>query len=870
MSDPLDRLSEFGSSFEGGTMPKSASEVRARGDQIRRRRRTLIAGGAAAAVAAVAIPVAVGGGDGTEKIDPAPRPDRTTVPLSTADLMRDTDTEYHPEAGWATTATMPGDGQSVPNVCQQETLAGLGATAVFQRDFHWIDEGLETYDGPALNYAPQNTLNQSIAEFETDDAARAAYDEYADWLADCTPPGSDRYDAGEPASVEPGVEGEAQTILSMYGPVPRSIDRFGDSSFILETGLVVTGNRLAVISQTIVGQDYNWPDEPTPVTRMIPNAAERLLPDVPVDTDLTDAHLPSGEDAVFFSGSDWVEGATAEGEGDAANPCVELAPSAYGAEETWRRDFTLEPELGPDDSLVATVSEFRTPADARAAYRAVRDDVEDCAQSIEGAESGTFADEGTFAANLDAIGGQGTVLATTYVPDGAVGYRAFLDTGLAVVGTRLLVLSQQFGGQDYLPEPTTLTTLENAAPRLAGGGEPTEQETGETDSGFIPDGFPLAAGWPAAGGGAELQGPSHTLPSLEFTACEATYAGPTYLDRLRANWIGEAEDFRARQLSVYADADAASAAVNGLAAFFSECGTGPVRDDGYSTEYEVIDLDVADEAWAILQRDTLDGAASAFGQTTVVVRDATSVLILDHSGHAGYPSGDGQESIQSLLDEAAAVIAALPSIQENLDDGAADPDATEGPDLNAPAGTTEVPDDFPLDVHLDEGVEQATQVNGPDPLENGVFRTDICREDAAVLSRLTGNRLGYGEVYEGEGYHGRAIRAYPTVQAAVDEFERLEAQLAGCEQDVPFESTATRLWHPYESATGWNDLTFGFTYQGQAAGGLFTVVRVGNAILSLQTSGEYSARSLESAIPGHAAVVEALAPEMCVFSSDGC
>lgn len=869
MSDPLDRLSKFGSSFEGGTMPKSPAEVRARGDQIRRRRRTLIAGGAAAAVAAVAIPVAVGSGDGTEKIDPAPRPDRTTVPLSTADLMRDTDTEYHPEAGWATTSTMPGDGQSVSNICQQEALAGLGATAVFQRDFHWIDEGLETFDGPAWRYAPQNTLNESIAEFATEDEARAAYDEYTEWLADCSPPGSDTYDAGEPQDVDPGVEGEARTVLSIYGPVPRSIDRFGEDAYILETGLVVTGDRIAVISQTIVGQNYNA--DPTPVTRMIPNAAERLLPDVPVDTDLTDAHLPTSDDAVFFSDNDWIEESTSEGEGEQANPCLEQAPSAYGAEETWRRDFALEPGFAPEDEqvLAATASEFPTPSAARAAYQAMQADLQDCQQSLEGVLAGTYYDTGEFPADLDAVGGRGVVLTASFAREEARGYRMFLDTGLAVVGTRLLVVTQLFGGQDYLPEPTTLTTLENAAPRLAGG-EPAEQETGEAGSGFIPDGFPLAAGWPAAEGGAELEGPSHTLPSLEFTACDATFVGPTYMDRLRANWTGEAEDFRARQLSVYADVDAAGAAADGLAEFFESCGTGPLRDDGYRTEYEVRELDVADGGWAILQRDTFDGNASPFGQTTVVIRDATSVLILDHGGHAGYPSGDGQESIQFLIDEAAEVIAALPSIQENLDDGATDPDATDGPDLNVPAGTTEVPEDFPLDVHLDEGVEQATQVNGPDPSENGVFKTDICGEDMAALSRLTGNRLGYGEVYEGEGYHGRAIRAYPTVQAAVDELERLQGQLAGCAEDVPFESTATRLWHPYQSATGWNDVTFGFTYDGQAAGGLYTVVRVGNAILSLSTSGEYTERSLRSVIPGHAELVEALAPEMCIFTADGC
>lgn len=869
MSDPLDRLSKFGSSFEGGTMPKSPADVRARGDQIRRRRQGLLAGGAAAVVAAVAIPVLVtSGGDGAKKIDPAPRPDQTTIPLSTADLMVDSDTEYHQTGGWATTGTIPEDGHGVFNVCQRESLSGLGATTVFQRDFHWVDEGLETFDGDPRDYAPGNTLTEAIAEFDSGDQARAAYDEFTEWLADCTPPESDRYDAGEPQDVDPGVEGEARTVLSTYGPVPRSIDDSGDFSYFLETGLVVTGERIAVITQTIVGQDYNWSAaDPSPVTRMIPNAAERLQPDVPVDTDLTDAQLPTGEDAVFFSGSDWVEESTSEGEGDRVNPCLDRAPSAYGAEETWRRDFELEPVLGPDDLLVATVSEFPTPRIARAAYQAVQADVEDCVQSIEGAEAGTFADEGVFTANLDAVDGQGTVLTATYVPEGAEGYRAFLDTGLAVVGSRLLILTQQFGGQDYLTEPTTLTTLESAAPRLVDGAStPTPAENAEM--GVIPDGFPLEAGWPdsSEAEGEGLIGPSRDLEPLVLeTPCGDPVTDLDHIDRLRATW-DSVEDVRNRQLTVYADGDVAGAAVEELIAPYQGCPTGPEIENGVRTETEVLPVEAGDEGWAILERD----GDAPFGETTVVVRVATAVLVINHGGHAGRPEDDSDAEVAAQLDEAAEVIAAMPQIQENMDDGAGDPDASEGPDLNAPAGTTEVPEDFPLDVHLDEGVEQATQVNGPDRFENGVFKTDICGEDMAVLSRLTGNRLGYGEVYEGEGYHGRAVRAYPTVQAAVDELERLESQLAACEQDVPYESTATRLWHPYESATGWNDVTFGFTYQGQAAGGLYTVVRVGNALLSLSTSGEYTERSLRSVIPRHAALVEAIAPEMCIFRADGC
>ncbi|NHA01670.1 hypothetical protein G5V59_23280 [Nocardioides sp. W3-2-3] len=46
----------------------------------------------------------------------------------------------------------------------------------------------------------------------------------------------------------------------------------------METGLVRVGNRLAVLTSVIVGQDYNFLDEDggTPVNRMLPKAAARM------------------------------------------------------------------------------------------------------------------------------------------------------------------------------------------------------------------------------------------------------------------------------------------------------------------------------------------------------------------------------------------------------------------------------------------------------------------------------------------------------------------------------------------------------------------------------------------------------------------
>lgn len=662
------------------------------------------------------------------------------------------------------------------------------------------------------------------------------------------------------------------------GTMPKSASEVrarGDQIRRRRHGLLAAGAAAAVIAVTVpvfaLTNGSGGVEDPPPAT---------TSPSETVSTGaLSEDNLLTDADTVFDEFGSWHTAETYPGDGqDAFHPCAATSLGDQGAAGIINRTWSFESTTSDDPTYLAThtlrqsVAEFADEEAANNAATGVFDSLAECAPAAEVYPDYRYLEEApleSMPARSDFFGLYVSNLEYLADPGGG-GANHVMLTGVVQIGNRITALTMTMGAQDYFPQPMQ-DMLPTAADLLTVGLMAPEGENAEM--GVIPDEFPLEAGWPEPSEFESLDGPSRSLPSLEFFACDQPIPDLDHIDRLRADWTGEAEDFRSRQLTVYADGDVAGAAVDGLVGAYQDCPTDPVDEAGYLTDNEVLPLDVADGGWAILQRDYVEGSdptAGAFGSTTIVIRDATSVLILDHGGHAGFPSGDGQAQVQEMIDEAAEVIAALPEIQENMDDGATDPDATDGPDLNAPAGTTEVPEDFPLDVHLDEGVEQATQVNGPDPSENGVFRTDICREDAAVLSRLTGNRLGYGEVYEGEGYHGRAIRAYPTVQAAVDEFERLEAQLAGCEQDVPFESTATRLWHPYESATGWNDLTFGFTYQGQAAGGLFTVVRVGNAILSLQTSGEYSARSLESAIPGHAAVVEALAPEMCVFSADGC
>lgn len=177
----------------------------------------------------------------------------------------------------------------------------------------------------------------------------------------------------------------------------------------------------------------------------------------------------------------------------------------------------------------------------------------------------------------------------------------------------------------------------------------------------IPDDFALDSGWPddsQAEPGMGLEGPDASMDDLEFQACEQTWQEPEYVDRLRANWTN-VEDGRARQLTTYDSADDAVAAVEDLISQQQACPADPEREDGYVNEREVRQVELGGEAWAILERDTMDGNDSPFGASSLVVRVGNAVLVVQHTGHSGYPSGNGNASIDAMSSQASTVIAEM-------------------------------------------------------------------------------------------------------------------------------------------------------------------------------------------------------------------
>lgn len=493
--DPIDELARFGAGFgsatPGGDMPLSAADVRRRGDQIRRRRTALVAGGAALAVAAVAVPVfAVIGNDNPRSDNDNIADDKTRPALAESDLLRDADTEFDREGYslFETTGTFEGDGQVVHHRCQREAISAVGATSSFTRTFSLYPNPDMLEPGDVPDDPTTDDLVETVAEFETSAAARAAYDQFAEWIVDCKIPGADSVNVAPQARSVTLPDGDAVIYDLTWRPAPIEIDPTGDAGYINETGLVLQDDRIAVVSVTVIGQDYNYdPEFGSPVERMLPPAAQRLRP-------------------------------------------------------------------------------------------------------------GTEPEQPT--------------------------------------------------------EPTATETSESGDPD-PGTGDPGA----DTGAAAIPGDFPLLDGWPEeAGDGEGRIGPARDLDRLALEACGTAATEVAHEDRLLARFEN-AEDYRTRQLTTYATADDAVAAVAAIRQVYAACPVGEVRDDGATPHWAVVDTQIGGDSFAVLGWDTVDGELIPFGETLLVVRLGSAVLVVAHGGHSGAPSGaDDQQAVDRIVQESAPVV----------------------------------------------------------------------------------------------------------------------------------------------------------------------------------------------------------------------
>ncbi|WP_067435397.1 hypothetical protein [Nocardioides jensenii] len=437
--------------------------------------------------------------------------------------------------------------------------------------------------------------------------------------------------------------------LPMNPLTPSEVRRRGDRLRRRNNGVMALGTAAAVAviatSGVLVNNAVDQGEEPGPVS---PSQTESPAPtQIPDDFPLAAGVRGAEEtDTAAMSDLDYC----------GATPLAGLDPADV-------RSIALS---GGETSITRTLYLLDTPEASVAAHEAILDAAAACTDG-DPEDTGDVAVHGPgegwpgSTVTEDFAHGESTTEPSVEVVDVVSAGRTLLvtstfgswstdiDTGVADERQALqpvMVAMSDFGPYDA---PGSDDSTDPAAP----GSVPTT----------IPGGFPLGAGWPddseaEPGKDMGLQGPNRTLDPLEFTACGEPWQEPSHADRLRADW-NNVEDYRYRQLTTYADADAAVAAVASLVAQQQACPVEPQRDDGYVNHREVRKVPAGGEAWAILERDTMNGSPSPFGASALVLRVGSSVLIVQHGGHGGYPDGNGQGQIDAMTTQAAEAIGAM-------------------------------------------------------------------------------------------------------------------------------------------------------------------------------------------------------------------
>lgn len=166
--------------------------------------------------------------------------------------------------------------------------------------------------------------------------------------------------------------------------------------------------------------------------------------------------LLTDDETVYSEGADWFRTDAYEGDGqDVFNPCARSAIAGLGADSVVRSDMELRNTEQPDvevggDWATQVVGQFPDATSAQTAYDQISTWITNCAErstkkieyrthkpikvTIDGATSEVFMTQyGPVDPSVD--------------PYGDSGY--FMETGIAVTGGRLTVLTTAIIGQDY-------------------------------------------------------------------------------------------------------------------------------------------------------------------------------------------------------------------------------------------------------------------------------------------------------------------------------------------------------------------------------------------------------------------------------------
>lgn len=205
---------------------------------------------------------------------------------------------------------------------------------------------------------------------------------------------------------------------------------------------------------------------------------------------------------------------------------------------------------------------------------------------------------------------------------------------VAIIAGGGFAVANLTGGDDD-PGPGPAASSDNSSsdptsPSESTSSDPAEPYTQEptdlpTD---VPASVDLTTGWPAlteSGGNNRLQRPSAKLPAIEHTACGKQPVGAPDPETRLTTYRAQPEDYRSRELQVFADIDTAEAYVKALRKLYADCPR--EQFDTVTMVTEVRDLENGDEAFDAASRAEANGAPAVGVNLVKVVRVGNAVLV---------------------------------------------------------------------------------------------------------------------------------------------------------------------------------------------------------------------------------------------------
>ncbi len=187
-------------------------------------------------------------------------PTPATRELTEANLLTADDIPAEGEETYTETPEGVGRGPQELTVCRPEgTGSEIGAEDVLGRNFRLrtLADGGPATPEPPVGSDP--TIYTQALQFDSADAARAAYETYQGWLESCKKTITERGDTSAGAApewypVRTKVSG-AEARFTEVSWIPAG-DESG-SGYFESVGLALVGDRLAVTVSLVYGQDYN-------------------------------------------------------------------------------------------------------------------------------------------------------------------------------------------------------------------------------------------------------------------------------------------------------------------------------------------------------------------------------------------------------------------------------------------------------------------------------------------------------------------------------------------------------------------------------------------------------------------------------------